>query len=84
MREKLKIKIGEEFKSAPQFKKLYYIYFALAVIFGILTWYIPILLLAPFEIKLCLSIPILAVLIFIAYWIPKYYDTIMVFHQHFI
>ena len=74
MREKLKIKIGEEFKPAPQFKKLYYIYLVLVILIG-LTWYLPLLLFAPFEVKLVISIPILAILSFIAYWIPKYYDT---------
>ena len=72
-----KIKIGEEFKPSPQFKKLYYIYFLLAIIFGILWWYIPVLLFAPFEVKVGITIPILAILIFIAYWIPRYYDTIV-------
>ncbi len=77
MREKLKIKIGEELKPAPQFKKLYYIYLVLLILVGILTWYLPVLLFAPFEVKLGISIPILAILIFIAYWIPKYYDTMV-------
>jgi len=77
MREKLKIKIGEEFKPSPQFKKLYYIYFLLAIILGILWWYIPVLLFTPFEVKVGITIPILAILIFIAYWIPKYYETIV-------
>ncbi len=77
MREKLKIKIGEEFKPAPQFKKLYYIYLVLVILFGILTWYLPVLLFTPFEVKLGISIPILAILIFVVYWIPKYYDSIV-------
>ena len=77
MKEKLKIKIGEEFKPSPQFKKLYYTYLLLAIILGILWWYIPVLLFAPFEVKVGITIPILAILIFIAYWIPKYYETIV-------
>jgi Uncharacterized conserved protein len=77
MERKLKIKIGEEFKPAPQFKKLNYIYLVLVVLFGILTWYIPVLLFAPFKVTLGISIPILAILIFIAYWIPKYYETMV-------
>jgi len=77
MREKLKIKIGEEFKPAPQFKKLYYIYFLLAIIFAILWWYLPVLLFTPFGVKVGITIPILAILIFIAYWIRKYYETMV-------
>jgi len=77
MRGGLKIKIDEEFKPAPQFKKLYYTYLMLGILFGVLPWYIPVLLFAPSKITLAISIPILAILIFIAYWISKYYDTIV-------
>jgi len=77
MGENLKIKIGEEFKPAPQFKKLYYIYSVLVILFGVLTWYIPVLLLAPLKVTLGISLPMLAILIFLAYWIPKYYDTMV-------
>ncbi len=72
-----KIKIGEEFKPSPQFKKLYYIHFLLAIILGILWWYIPVLLFTPFEVKVGITTSILAILIFIAYWIRKYYETIV-------
>ena len=72
----LKIKIGKEFKPAPQFKRLYYVYLVLGVIFCVLTWYTPVLLFAPPIVTLIISIPILVSLIFIIYWIPKYYDTI--------
>lgn len=76
------IKIDEEFKPAPQFKKLYNIYLLLAVITGILPWYVPILLFAPrdlsaFVVTTIISAVILAVLIFTYYWIPKYYDTML-------
>ncbi len=77
MEEKLKIKIDEEFKPSPQLKKLYYIYLALAALIGIFTWYFPVLLFTPLEVKLGISIPILAILIFAAFWIQKYYDTIV-------
>lgn len=77
MPEDLKIKVGEEFKPSTQFKKLYYIYLILGVLFGVLPWYIPVLFLAPSQITLAISIPTLAILIFLAYWIPKYYDTII-------
>ena len=77
MEEKLKIKIGEGFKPAPQFKGLYYIYLMLVVVFGILPWYIPVLIFALPAVDLGISLPILAVLIFVVYWIPKYYDTMV-------
>ena len=77
MRKTPKIKIDEEFKPAKQFRKLYFIYLILAILFGILTWYIPVLLFAPFIVILSFFVPILAIIIFIAYWIPKYYDTML-------
>ncbi len=70
-------KIGEEFRPAPQFKKLYYTYLSIIIVFGILTWYIPVLLFAPVEAILSFSIPVIAILIFVSYWIPKYYDTML-------
>ena len=74
--EKLGIKIGEEFKPSLQLKRLYYIYLLLIFVFAILPWYLLIIFLAPPMIKLGISIPILVTLIFIVYWIPKYYNTI--------
>ena len=72
-----KIKIGEEFKPAPQFKKLYYIYLVLVAIFGIPTWLIPVSLLVPFEVMLGILLPILATLIFLACWVSKYYESVV-------
>jgi len=74
---KIEIRIGEEFKPSPKMKTLYYLYFILAVILGILTWFIPLILLVPLGITLFISIIILPILIVIAYWIPKYYDSII-------
>jgi len=71
------IKINEEFRPAPQLKKLYWIYFVLAIFLGVLWWCIPVILFAPPVITVCISLPIVAVLIFTAYWIPKYYDSIV-------
>lgn len=75
-KEDYKIEIDKEFKPSPQFKKLYYTYLILAFLIGILTWYILILIFAPFVITLFISIPILIILIISIYWIQKYYDTI--------
>ena len=49
----------------------------LVVVFGVLPWYIPVLVFALPAVALGISLPILAVLIFIVYWIPKYYDTMV-------
>jgi len=74
--EKRGMIIGREFKPSLQLKRLYYIYLLLIFVFAILPWYLLIIFLAPPMVKLGISIPILVTLIFIVYWIPKYYDTI--------
>ena len=77
-------KIDESFKPAPQFKTLYYLYLLLGILFGILPWCIPLVIFiyeksdnAPFVVTFFVLLPILAVLLFIAYWIPHYYSTIL-------
>jgi len=84
MKENFEVKIGEEFKPAPQFKSLNYIYLILVLIFGILSWYIPTVILLflfrPFYaplVTLIILIPILLILILAVYWIPKYYNSIL-------
>jgi len=74
---KIEIKIGEEFKPSPKLKTLYYLYFIFAAIPGILSWFIPLILFAPLGVALLFLMIILPILIFIAYWIPKYYDSII-------
>jgi membrane protein YdbS with pleckstrin-like domain len=68
--------IGKQFNPAPQLKKLYYLYTLLVVIFGILPWYTPILVFVPFAITAFITVPIVVILGFVMYWIPKYYKTI--------
>ncbi|MDD2778486.1 MAG: PH domain-containing protein [Methanocellales archaeon] len=84
MKEILKINVCEEFRPAQQFKMLYYIYLILGTLFGILPWYIPLVYSivdvsdnAPFVVTFFVLVPLLALLIFVAYWIPKYYDTVL-------
>jgi membrane protein YdbS with pleckstrin-like domain len=76
MRKILKTKIDKEFKPSPQFKKLYCTYLTLAILVFILPWLIPIIFFAPAIPALFVSVIFLIILIFTAYWIPKYYDTI--------
>ncbi|MBV1730287.1 MAG: PH domain-containing protein [Methanobacterium sp.] len=69
-------RIGEEFKPAKQLKTLYYIYFVITIIFAVLIWYIPVVIFAPLIATVIISIPVLLVLLFTLYWIPKFYGTI--------
>ncbi len=71
------IKIGEEFKPSPQFKKLCYIYLTFGFILAVLWWYLPLLIFASFKAKIITSVPILGALIFIVYWIWDYYNSMI-------
>jgi len=69
-------KIGETFRPEPQFKTLYYIYLLLTLVFGVLTWFIPVMLFAPFVVTAFILLPIVIIVVFAIYWIPRYYNTI--------
>jgi membrane protein YdbS with pleckstrin-like domain len=73
----LKVKIDKEFRPALQYQTLYYIYFFAIFIVFILSWSVPVLIFAPLIVKLLVLPIVLAVLFFTAYWIPKYYETVL-------
>lgn len=68
-------KIGKSFRPEPQFKTLYYIYLLLALVFCVLTWFIPVMLFVPFVITAFIFVPIVIIVVFVIYWIPLYYKT---------
>lgn len=70
------IKLDKEFRPSSKLKSLYYTYFSLAILVFILPWLVPVVLLTPVLVSSIISIPIFIILIFTAYWIPKYIDTI--------
>jgi membrane protein YdbS with pleckstrin-like domain len=77
------IKLDEEFRPAPQLRTLYFIYLLLIILIGVLSWCVPLVLSiprvsdnAPFIILFFVLIPLLAVIGFMVYWIPRYYGTI--------
>lgn len=76
MDEEPPIKDGK-FKPAPQFIRLYYIYLVLVVVFVVLPWYIPVLILAPFAGFVIFALFLLPIFALLHYWIPTYYNTII-------
>lgn len=78
------MKVGEKFKPHTDLKKLYYSYLLMvsAIIFflAILPSLIAAFIYRPFTealiISTCLFLPFLLVVGFIAFWIPKYYQSI--------
>ncbi|MFB0563760.1 MAG: PH domain-containing protein [Candidatus Lokiarchaeia archaeon] len=79
MKKNFKIQIGEEFKPAPQFKTLYYAYLVIAFCVLFLPWYFPLLFLGDLTVIAILfySLFVIPPLIFVAYWIRKYYESIL-------
>jgi len=70
--------IGEEFKPSSQFKKLYYIYFTPILLILLVVLQFPIYLLSIpllMLVGLIFSLPILLIILFVMYWIPKYYGS---------
>jgi membrane protein YdbS with pleckstrin-like domain len=69
------MEINHEFGPSLQFRKLYFTYLAaVALVLGILPG-IAIILFAPFPIPYIFMAIYLPVILFTAYWIPKYYGT---------
>jgi len=81
MESKTPVKIGEDFRAAPAYKSYYYISLAAMFLIFFFSWYILLLIFAPLEviliISLFLGIPALAITLLAIYWIPKYYDTLL-------
>lgn len=69
------VHIGEAFGPAPQYRSYLYAYLALAVAFLVLPWLVPVILVAP-AIAAVFFAPIIAIIVFVAYWIPLYYRSI--------
>lgn len=70
------VKLGEEFRPSTQLKTLYRTYLAVIFPVVVLPWYIPLVVKGPLAAILGVLIPVAVVLIFLLYWIPKFYDTI--------
>jgi len=78
----MEIKIGEEFRPSPYLKKVYYIYFVIAVLTGILTWYIPLIIASleywwyVYPAIILVTLGLVLSLGFVLYWLPRYYESI--------
>ena len=70
-------RIGESFKPVPQFRSYLYASLVLAVIVFVLPWLVPIIIFSPLPVALAVGIPALAIIVFVAYWIPLYHESIV-------
>ncbi|HNR43545.1 MAG TPA: PH domain-containing protein [Methanofastidiosum sp.] len=79
------IKIGQEFGPSVKLKNLYYVYLLLVLVFGVFSWYLPTIVViyffSPQLVKIIVTlvsiVPLIAAIIFILYWIPKYFSSII-------
>jgi len=76
MTEKLGFEIGKDFRPEPQLKKVYYIYLVLILFLAILPWYIPVLIFSPMIVSVLIGTVCLLIVLFVIYWIGRYYDSI--------
>jgi len=71
------IRIGEAFRPAPEFRSYLYASLILAVALLVLPWLVPIVLLTWGIVALAVTLPVLAAVVFVVYWIPRYYESIV-------
>ncbi|WP_243671054.1 PH domain-containing protein [Methanoculleus chikugoensis] len=70
-------RIGEPFKPVLQFRSYLYASLILAVVVFILPWLVPIVVFSPLPVALAVAVPVLAVIVFVAYWVPLYHESIV-------
>jgi membrane protein YdbS with pleckstrin-like domain len=75
--EKEMVKLNTEFKPSPRFKSLYFIYLAIIVVVLFLWWQILLIFFVPWWIWLAFITPSLVITLFAAYWIPKYWQSMV-------
>jgi membrane protein YdbS with pleckstrin-like domain len=71
-----KVELNKDFSPSIKLRTLFFVYaFSGFILFGIFT-YIPVMVLTKLLVpKLLLSFAYLAAMIFVCYWIPRYYET---------
>jgi membrane protein YdbS with pleckstrin-like domain len=68
---------GEELRPSPRLRRLYGVYLILGVWGGILWWLIAIAIIAPPVITLAITAPILAAVLGVISWLPRYQRSIV-------
>ena len=69
-------RIGEAFGPVPRFRSYLYASLVLAVAAFVLPWLVPIVVFSPLPVALAVAVPVLAVVVFVVYWIPLYHESI--------
>jgi len=71
------VKVNEVFHPDPELKTLYFLYLLLGIVAFYLSWTIPIIIFVPhIYVIISILLPLLATIVFFAYWIPKYCSSV--------
>ena len=70
------LRIGEALRPVLRFRSYLYASLVLAVALFVLPWLVPVALFSPWPVTLAVTIPVLAFVAFVAYWIPLYCESI--------
>jgi membrane protein YdbS with pleckstrin-like domain len=71
------IELNTEFKPSPRFKSLYFIYLTIIIVVFFLWWLILLIFFVPWWIWLAFFMPVLVITLFTAYWIPKFWQSMV-------
>jgi membrane protein YdbS with pleckstrin-like domain len=69
-------RLGEPFRPAPQYRSYLYAYLVVILALFVLPWLVPIILLSPAVVAAVTAVPILAIIVFVVYWVPLYHRSI--------
>ncbi len=69
------VRTGEAFGPAPQYRSYLYANLVLIVVIFVLPWLLPVIVFAP-NTGIGTGVPTLAVILFVLFWIPRYYRSI--------
>lgn len=69
------VRVGEEFRPAPQLRSLYYVYLVIIALAAVAPWLLPLVLATSLWIGIFVAIPTVAILLVTAVWIPLYYAS---------
>jgi len=71
------VKVNEVFHPNPELKTLYFLYLLLGIVAFYLSWATPIIIFVPhIYVIVSILLPLLATVVFFAYWIPKYCSSV--------
>jgi membrane protein YdbS with pleckstrin-like domain len=69
--------LGTDIRPDPRMKGYYYAVMALVIVVGVLSWLVPVLLIAPFPVAIIAFVLLVLLVAIWSFWIPLYYATVV-------